>query len=65
MVMLRKRDQYLHGDVEEKGEQSLIVDRPADEATLVELWRRFTNDDTETDPPEEQAQFSWNQNNTG
>ena len=75
MVMLRKRDstymmvlreaQYLHGDVEEEGEQGLVVDRPADEATLVELWRSFTNDDTETDPPEEQAQFSWNNNNIG
>ena len=47
MVMLRKRDstymmvlreaQYLHGDVEEEGEQGLVVDRPTDEATLVEL----------------------------
>ena len=34
---VKEQVQNLHGDVEEEGEQGLVVDRPADEATLIEL----------------------------
>ncbi len=47
-----------HGDVEEEGEQRLVVDGPADEAALVELGRSLSHHDAQADPPQEQAQLS-------
>ncbi len=47
-----------HGDVEEETQEGLVVDGPADEATLIKLRRRFPHHDAQADPPQEQAQLS-------
>jgi hypothetical protein len=45
---------YLHGDVEEDGEEKLVVDGHGDEARLVELRRRLAHADAQPNAPHQQ-----------
>lgn len=49
-----------HGDVEEEREQRLIVYGPTDKAALIEFGRRLTYHYTQANPPEQQAELSYN-----
>lgn len=50
---------YLHGDVEEAGEQELIVDGHRDEAALVELRRRLPHHDAQANAPGQEQDLHW------
>lgn len=45
-MRLLETKQDIHTDVEKKRQEGLIVYRPADEATFVELKRSLSNHDT-------------------
>ena len=53
---------YIHCNIEEQGEQSLIVYCPANEPGLIKLWGGLPHYYTQTDTPEQQAQLGWKTN---
>ena len=48
---------YSHGDVEEDGEEELVVDGHGDEPALVELGRGLPHHDAEADPPQQEQEL--------
>ena len=48
---------YSHGDVEEDGEEELVVDGHGDEPALVELGRRLPHHDAQPDAPQQEQEL--------
>ena len=46
-----------HGDVEENGQEELVVDGHRDKPALIELRRSFPHHDTQSDAPEKDHQL--------
>ena len=49
---------HLHGDVEEDGEEELVVDRHRDEPALVELRGGLPHPDTQADTPQQEQELN-------
>jgi hypothetical protein len=52
-----KKRYFLHGYIEEDGEEELVVDRHRDEAALVELRGGLPHLDTQADTPQQEQEL--------
>ena len=59
----KKKKVNSHRHVEEKGEKKLVVNGPADEATLVELRGRLPHHDAQSHTPQQKQHLGWGRTN--